>query len=188
MRRSRVVAIAPLFILALTTSTVIGQITLDENGHGFGPSGALPFIVGPDPLSGIVTLKYELPFPITPGDLVLGDSDTGAASDILRFYTQSVFFLSDLEDGEVPPFDLADVQTLPLLQPGFFFFFENGPEGNNGFVWTPPAGTPGAPIGGGTVQYNIISDGVVPEPDTNILALIGAAIIAGITNRRLLVL
>jgi len=177
MRRlTRAVAIAALFELPLTASVAPGQITFDENGHGFGPSGALPFIVGPDPLSGIVTLKYGLPFPVFAGDLVLSESDNpGVPSDILRFYMQSVFFFSERESGDVPPFDLADVATLPVPQQGFVSLVESGPEGNNGVVWIPPAGAPGASVGS-TVQYNIISDGVVPEPSGIMLTFMGAMI------------
>jgi hypothetical protein len=47
---------------------------------------------------------------------------------------------------------------------------ELGPEGDNGFVYTPTANQPGFVLGF-SVTYDIISDAPVPEPTTALLVL-----------------
>jgi hypothetical protein len=170
------------------------QLRVDENGHGFvtgaGPAGLpdpypLPFGVAPDPVSGIPTLFYDLPTAATAGDILLfevGATGANTLSDMIRFVqlpganTSRMYFFSDREPTDLPPFDLADVALLP--QPNtatpVITLDEIGVEGNNYATWMPPAGAPGfIPAIGPVVTYTFVSDAVVPEPNT--LALLGVA-------------
>jgi hypothetical protein len=155
-------------------------VTLDENGHGdFNGGPPLPFTVSPDPVQGIPTLQYNtagVGVFFTPGDVVLQEplSAGGGISDILRFGgSGNIWFFSDREPADVPPFDLADspVMATPGAGGGPFgpvFLLEQGPEGQDGLSYTPTPGMPGYYPNSPTLTYNIISD--VPEPGTWLLA------------------
>jgi hypothetical protein len=170
-------AISPTFVLGQTI------ITFDENGNGFGPDGPLPFTIAPDPIDGINTLVYTLPFPaVVLGDVAFGQSNDGG--DLLRFggpNHNQVWFFSDLEPGELNP-SLADVPQIPPASGiNLWIDQETGPEGNNGLTYTPIV-EPQNPLDYSAgfappnyaVTYVIISDGVAtPEPRSLALAILG---------------
>ncbi|HXR46877.1 MAG TPA: PEP-CTERM sorting domain-containing protein, partial [Candidatus Limnocylindrales bacterium] len=81
-----------------------------------------------------------------------------------------------------PPDSPADT-GLPsqLISP--VFIPELGPEGNNGAIYTPPAGGPGS-FPGALIQYNIISDSPIPEPGTLALAASGGGLLLITLKRR----
>jgi len=176
MSRSSHVAILATTLLAVSISTARGQvqISFDENGHGMGPAGPLPFGVNTSPPLAFQTLFYVLPFQVAPGDVLLFENPQHTlVSDMIRFSGNQVFFFSDKEPGETNP-DLADVDLIPNPILGFVSLDETPfTEGNNGAVYTPVAGGPGDP--GFPVQYNIISD-AVPEPTSLALAVMGAVV------------
>jgi hypothetical protein len=165
---------------ALCATPALGQISFDENGNGFYAGTVLPFAKTVDPISGIPTLTYTLPFPVAPGDLLLFEQqNTTQFSDVVRFggpNHNQVWFFSETEAGELNP-DLADVAALPQALASAVNLLENGPEGNNGVVWNPPpgSGAPGDPGTGVNLQYQIISD--VPEPGSLGLVLLGSALL-----------
>src|SRR5580765_6485359 len=106
------------FISAITTTTALAQplITVDELGNGTFNGTILPSFQSPDPFSGIVTLTYRLPFPGVPGDVLLFEPgpQTNVLSDVLRFDGNgNLYFFSEREPTDVPPFDPADVAQLP---------------------------------------------------------------------------
>jgi len=163
--------------LLAASTTVFGQfqiVNLDENGNGY-ITQSLPFAYGVavEPISGVRTLWYQLPYAGVAGDVLLQESVGGPLSDLLRFDGNGhVWFFSDSENGT--DFDaLADVLQIPqpvgnIAGP----FLEQGPEGNNGYLYLPNSGQPGSQPAV-PVAYNIISD--VPEPGSALLALLGGS-------------
>src|SRR5207245_7361204 len=113
------------FTSAIALTTALGQplITVDELGKGTFNGQLLPSFQSPDPASGIVTLTYRLPFPTVPGDVQLFEPNaagTNQLSDIIRFDGNgNLFFFSELEPTDVPPFDPADVNQFPPPIPAF---------------------------------------------------------------------
>src|ERR1051325_4028632 len=164
------ISLALTATFTLTMTAAFGQFSFDEKGNGFGPGGPIPGVIAIDPLTGQPALCYQLPFAPAPGDVLLTEQASSQVSDVLRFFQNTLYFYSLRDDASDT--DLADVAILPPLQPNVAGpFFENGPEGNNGFVWLPPPGS-GAPGDVGfPVQYNFISD--VPEPGSLSLAGVG---------------
>jgi len=162
-------------------------ITVDELGNGNFNGNPLPSFLSPDPFSGIVTLTYRLPFLGTPGDVVLLEPGPTPqqTSDILRFDGQgNLYFFSEREPTDVPPFDPADVTNFPPLltssQP--VFLQEIGPEGNNGATYVPNPGQPGYEPGITGLKYDFISD--VPEPSAGVLTILGGAMLLVLKQRR----
>jgi hypothetical protein len=166
-------------------------ITVDENCNGtltntFGFASALPceFAVDPGPggLASAMTYGLLNPPGLTAGDLLIFEPGAQALSDIIRFNPGlpadfaaldqilggTLVFYSDTSDGSDA---LADVGFPTTLYANNLTVSEVGPEGNNGFTYTPAEGQPGFVSGaGGPVTYIIHSDSV-PEPAT--LALLG---------------
>jgi hypothetical protein len=159
-------------------------ITVDELGKGTFNGTVLPSFQSADPFSGIVTLTYRLPFPGVPGDVYLFEPNTAGTntlSDIIRFDGQgNLYFFSELEPTDVPPFDPADVNQFPppVASLPVVSLLETGPEGNNGALYNPAGGNPGDNTAGAT--YNFISD--VPEPSSGLLALLG--LLVALRSRR----
>jgi hypothetical protein len=156
-------------------------ITVDEFGNGRFNGNPMPSGIAPDPFSGIATLAYTLPFPANAGDVVLLDPGPNPQQigDILRFDGNGrLFFFSDRESSDLPPFDPADVAQMPGLIAGFptIFIQEVGPEGNNGAIYVPNPGDPGYQNGIVGLKYQFISD--VPEPTAGALVLLGLGSLA----------
>ena len=148
--------------------------------------------MGVDPISGLTTLTYTLPTStVTLGDVFLYEPDplglNNKPSDLIRFGTGGkVYFFSDREATDLPPFDMADVVGIPSPEPAArptVYLLETGFEGGaSGALWTPLLATDPGFVGsvGPIVTYNIISD--VPEPAN--LALLGLAGVAVLLRKR----
>jgi len=182
---------------AITPNSLFAQLiyTFDEYGTSTSSSSGPPIspgIMQPDPSGGLTVpvMVYTVPLPLIAGDVVLtepGAPVPGPNSDVVRFWnptginqTQIIFY------SDVSPNDPADAPAdtgLPgqLINP--VIIPEVGPEGNNGAVYTPVAGAPGSLLGA-SIQYNIISDGVVPEPGTMALTGLGGGMLLLMSRRR----
>jgi hypothetical protein len=186
MKKTNTRLLVLIFSSILTVTTAFGQAgptwRVDENGPALlsGPIGG--YANGSyklDPLSGLTGWYYPLG-PSIAGDLLLIEplvGNTNTVSDLLRFDGQGVFFFSELEPGELNP-DKADVPQIPNPVGSIVFVrTENGPEGNNGLLWTPGPGQPGFDQSGqlSGLSYNIISD--VPEPNSVVLFLAAAGVL-----------
>jgi len=176
----RTVAVAAAALLIAWCGSASAQfsitITVDENCDGTltntaGFFSPLPCAsAGPD--GGIVYALLNPPG-LTVGSLVINEPGSDIPSDVIGFSALnggSLFFFSDGSDGIDA---LADTTVGLLLAAPVVTVTEVGPEGNNGFTYTPTAGQPGFVSGaGGPVTYVIQSDiGRAPEPAT--LALLG---------------
>ena len=197
MKRSTPTLLALACACAITPTSLFAQIiyTFDEYGTSSSSSSAPPMSPGimlPDPSGGLTVpvLVYTVPLPLVTGDVVMtepGNPAGGPNSDVVRFWNPTginqtqIIFYSDFSPTD-PPDAPADT-GLPgqLINP--IIIQEVGPEGNNGAVYTPPAAGPGA-FPGALIQYNIISDGVVPEPGTMALAGLGGALMLLVSRRR----
>jgi hypothetical protein len=196
-------------VSALLLSSAYAQgfsitITVDENGNGtFTNTGGflspLPGVLAPDPGPGglPVALTYDLLNPpgLVAGDLLLfepaGAGTTGLLSEIVRFNlssptrggTGSLVFYSDSTDSGL---DLADTGFPTALYTNALNATEIGPEGANGFTYTPTAGQPGFVAGAaGPVSYVLKSDSPVPEPSTLIpLAGICGILLVALAKRK----
>jgi len=144
-------------------------VSVDENGNGFTTFGnvPLPGTMATDPTSGLTALTYTLPFPVTPGDVLMTE-DVAPPSDLVRFNynpdagISTLVFYSDKDD---PILSLADTGLPGTFNTNLVVISEVGPEGNNGAIYTPGEGGPGA--ADFPVQYQIISD--VPLPPSALL-------------------
>jgi hypothetical protein len=155
-------------------------VDFDENGHGTVNGATMAFTTGP--------LRYQFPGGgLTPGDVVVTETPVGTNqtdSDILQFDANGgISVFSDLEAGETPPFDLADVPAtaFPIPPSGSPIFPETDPSGgpaieggiNGLFNYAPVPGMPGSLPTGGQIIYNFTSD--VPEPGSICLLAVGAS-------------
>ena len=168
----------------IAVTAALGQplITLDEFGKGFFNGAPLQSSIQTEPLSNIPTLAYNLPFPGVPGDVLLNEP-SGVLSDILRFDGNGhVFFFSEREPNDIPPFDPADVGQFPPPVAGLqaVNLLENGPEGSNGAFYNPTGGLPGDNTVG--ANYHFISD--VPEPGAGLLISVGGGLLWLLRSRR----
>jgi hypothetical protein len=173
--------------IAVTRASAQGGplITVDELGNGSINGTPLPSSLQTEPFSGVVTLAYQLPFPGIRGDVQLFESgpQPSAQSDLLRFDGNFfLYFFSELETSDVPPFDPADV-GLPPPVAGLptVNLLELGPEGNNGAFYTPGNG-PGGDLA--NPSYNFISDVTVPEPGTATLVGVSLVGLLAVIRRR----
>jgi hypothetical protein len=176
----KLVTICAVCVCVLLTTAAWGTYTtnIDENGNGTFDDGS----------GNLITLlhmpnqcRYYIPFDsLVQGDLVIYEPGTTTISDVLRFSnnlaqpgTGLLSVYSAREVGEQPPYDLADVATMPTLGSNVFYMDEQGFEnGWNGVTYTPVSGQPGYITSGQTVTYNFTSD--VPEPATIALLGLGA--------------
>jgi hypothetical protein len=178
-------------------SSALAQFTVtihvDENGIGTftnssGFSAVLPSAVLPDPGPGGLpnALTYGLLNPpgLVAGDLLLFEpGTTNVLSDVIRFNPNqnggSLVFYSDNFDGVDA---LAGFPT--AFYANVFTGLEVGPEGNNGFTYTPLAGQPGfVTDAAGPVTYVIISD-IVPEPGSLALYGLGLGLAFALKQRK----
>ncbi len=157
------------------------------NTSGFSSTLPCSFAQDPGPGGLALALTYGLLNPpgLTAGDLILQEIGTTFNSDIIRFNPSqnggSAVFYSDILDGGA---DLADTGFPTALYANNLTVTEVGPEGLNGFSYTPTAGQPGFISGaGGPVTYVIQSD-TIPEPASAALFLAGAGFL--LARKRLL--
>lgn len=194
MKKTLFAALAMLVMLGSAQAQFSVTITIDESGNGSltntsGFNSALSASLLPDPGPGglAAALTYGLLNPpgLVAGDLLILEITGGPLSDLIRFNPQqnggSLVFYSDNSDGG----DLADTGFPTALYTNVFTVVEVGPEGDNGFTYTPTAGQPGFVAGAaGPVTYVIRSDvGTVPEPSSLALLATGVAF-AGYRVRR----
>jgi hypothetical protein len=162
-------------------------LTVDENGNGtingFTGLQPLPSSMQADPGPGGLAsaLTYDLLGPpgLVAGDLVLLEPGAGGTlSDLIRFNPQqgsgSMVFYSDSLDGGN---DKADTGLPTGRYTNVVTVTELGPEGLNGFVYTPTAGQPGFVAGAPVPVTYVINSDVAPEPSS--LALCGTAALTG---------
>ena len=181
-----------LFIgLAATTAQAVivvpTTVTVDESGTGSIGSAPLIGSVITDPTSttGSKVLAYPLPFPVTPGDVILTEPSTTepADSDLIRFFSPQnvanmpsllLFYSDPPGTGEVG--QVADLGVPPAAS-GAKVFAEVGPEdGPNGAPYTPGLTDPGASVF--VTNYSFISDpSGVPLPAS---AIAGLALLMGL--------
>jgi len=168
-------------------------LNFDENGNGsinINGAGFVPLqgILAPDPTQtgSPLALMYLLPPQVTPvvnGDVQIFEpnSNSNIESDRLRFTNglgvvfapagpsaDRMYYYSDLEASGNQ--DLADTGLPPLIGTPASVL-EVGPEGANGFTWTPSPNT-----------YNGISD--TPEASSFLLLGTGLLSIAGFMRRK----
>lgn len=189
---------ATLFGLMLSPARAATiSVTIDEFGAG---TGFTSFTIGPDPSPtqglpvppspGTNVLYYTLPFVAFTGELQILEQPPGSTtilSDIIRFFVNPLngqqsflVFYSDNTDVPAAPADTG-FPAPPSFTTNVLQVVEVGPEGANGFDYTPNAtgGFGGGPQPGyinanTVVTYHIISDAAVPEPAT--IAFLGAAL------------
>jgi len=167
-------------VLVASATPVFGInvfFTIDNIGDAyFTPSLLYPHTQGTDPVSGMTTSEYNLPFAGTAGDVLLEESVSGPATDLLRFDgSGDVYFFST--DGVGTP---AYVPALPpVISPS------QGPllpesMGVQSFTFS-YSPTPGQPGYNSETIYDIIV--VVPEPSTLALGALGGGLLLLLNSR-----
>ena len=172
-------------ILAASATSVfaLGAIlTIDEAGDAYlTPSQLFPYTIGTDPISGLSTLEYTLPFAGVAGDVLLQEPGGSAISDVLRFDGDfHVFFFSEVEAGQA---QLADVGLPSTFITPNVTIAESGTEGVFTYAYYTPTSTqPGYKPASPGMEYYIISD--VPEPSVMMLGGLGGGLLLFLRSRR----
>jgi hypothetical protein len=177
-----------LAVISLTSAIAVARasaqngplITVDETGKGNVGGTPLTSSMQTDPFSGILTLRYQLPFPGVPGDVYLLEANNpGRISDVIRFDGNfSLYFFSDNDGAPIDPADVGlppPVAALPIVS-----IPEVGPEGNNGAFYNPAGGLPGD--NSAAASYHFVSD--IPEPGTEMLVGVSLVGLLAIIRRR----
>jgi hypothetical protein len=165
--------------IAVALGTPGYKFSFDEHGNSLFNGGPNPYQVVPVAGGGI---DYYLPFPVTPGFVLInnsadvtnsnipGDSDLMTFFNALNNNNQNVGVLrfTSLIDDNDPP-DLADVPVLQYLAP-VIQIGEIGGEGSDNFQWIP-----GQPFPAGAEYYGVSDGTLVPEPSTFILLGLGTS-------------
>ena len=186
MRYSLLSGLVAAFLLTSASAQAQFSITITinencngtlTNTNGFFGNLTCAFAADPGPggLASALTYNLQNPPGLTAGDLILQEIGTTFNSDIIRFNPSqnggSAVFYSDALDVST---DLADTGFPTALYANNHSVIETGPEGLNGFTYTPTSGQPGFVGGaGGPVTYVIQSD-TIPEPASAALFLAGA--------------
>jgi hypothetical protein len=190
LKKSILGGLVSALLLASTSAYAQGGITITVNENCVGTLNAglglltLPCSLladpGPGGLPSAVTYGLLNPPGLVAGDLILQEFPGGPNSEIIRFNPGqnggSMVFYSDNLDGGL--LDLADTGFPLSFYTNTLTALEVGPEGTNGFTYTPTAGQPGFVAGAGApVTYVIQSDVSSPEPASAALILAGAGIL-----------
>ena len=109
--------------------------------------------------------------------------------DVLSFTAHdTVEYYSDSGPND-PPDALADNATFPTrdsLFANYFTLNEVGPEGSNGFFYTPAAGQPGFNAAVTATAYGVISDAPIPDAASSVslgpLLMLGGLVV--VSRRR----
>jgi len=178
LRRALGIAVGT-WLLAGTFTSVHGQqiLRLDEFGNGYiTPSLPFAYSMAVEPISGLSTLRYTLPFNGVAGDVRL-QSTGGALSDLLRFDGAGhVWFFSDITDGGT--ISLADVAIFPTPGTPSATLLE---QQNGETLYIPNGLDPGYKATG-PVAYRFITE--VPEPAAIALIGLGAGLLCFRRSRR----
>src|SRR5438105_9105908 len=91
MKKLAKALVAFSFICVFTVPAFAVLITFDENGNGNADGTPLPFGVGVEPMSGLATLYYLLPFNVAPGDIGVIETSPNNSdiSDLMRFQSDN---------------------------------------------------------------------------------------------------
>jgi hypothetical protein len=173
-RNASLAAVVGLMALSATQACA-SVITVDEYGNGTIDSTPLPSQIFQEPISGIPTVQYTLPFPGVAGDVLILEPASGD-SDLARYDGAGhLYMFSDNTTVDAP----ADV-GIPTHSSGNFVN-EVGAEGNNYAIWIPTSGQPGYEATANP-QYVILSD----VPETGVLPALAVTLLAagGVEFRR----
>lgn len=170
-------------ILAASATSGLAGIfaiyTLDNTGNAYYTAGDLsPATQATDPVSGLTTLEYTLPFAGTAGDVLFQQNASGPVTDLLRFDGNShVYFFST--DGVGSPAYVAALPATGSPNAGPFIL-QNSSATLASQNYNPTSGQPGYNAG---TQYSV--NVVVPEPSPMVLGAMGCLVLLFFSTRRL---
>ncbi len=174
-------------MFAASATSMFGQvgqiININENGSAY-ITASQPFAYiasALEPISGMSTLEYTLPFAGVAGDVLLTEPGSSQISDVLRFDgNYHVYFFSDVEAGQS---QLADVGLPTIFQANNVPIAESGIEGLSTYaLYTPTSVEPGFKAAAPGTTYFIVSD--VPEPSVMMLGSLGGGLVLLLNMRR----